>query len=183
VALSGTLVALGAPNAESDQGVVYIFSCPTPTSCSQANKLMASDGTAGDSFGNSISVSGTLEPTLNLTVRERFTSFLSSPSATTCTQTAKLIASDAAAEDNFGASVSIFGGVVVVGANGKSDNAGAAYIFDCFTSSTCQQTSELTEPSGAAGNQFAWAVSISGSLVVIGSYDAQEKGAAYVMTV
>jgi hypothetical protein len=45
------------------------------------------------------------------------------------TQTAKLTASDGAAEDYFGESVAISGATAVVGADGDASNQGAAYVF------------------------------------------------------
>ena len=76
------------------------------------------------------------------------------------TQTAKLTASDGAADDDFGYSVSISGNTVVVGApyatvGGNSDQ-GAAYVFTEPGSgwANMTQTAKLTASDGAAGDEF-----------------------------
>ena len=62
VAVSGTTIAAGAPgatvNGNTDQGAVYVFTRARGT-WTQAAKLTASDGAAGDSLGYSVAVSGT----------------------------------------------------------------------------------------------------------------------------
>ena len=91
------------------------------------------------------------------------------------TQTAKLTASDGAADDDFGISVSISGNTVVVGADdatvGGNSDQGAAYVFtepgSGWTSMT--QTAKLTASDGAANDYFGYSVSISGNTVVVGA--------------
>ncbi len=109
------------------------------------------------------------------------------------TQTAKLTASDGAADDYFGTSVSISGNTVVVGAPdanvGSNNNQGAAYVFTESGSgwTNMTQTAKLTASDGAAGDYFGHSVSISGNTVVVGALDAtvgshSQQGAAYVFT-
>jgi len=59
----------------------------------------------------------------------------------------KLTASDAAANDKFGRSVSIFGSVVFVGAYGKTSHTGAVYTFQ----RTCQDTDGCSLFGGGTG--------------------------------
>jgi uncharacterized repeat protein (TIGR01451 family) len=98
----------------------------------------------------------------------------------------KLAASDAAANDFFGASVAISGDTAVVGAD--SDNFagsrfGSAYVF-VRSGSTWTQQAKLTASDASAGDRFGWSVGISGDTVVVGAYlddDAGESsGSAYV---
>ena len=148
----------------------------------QEAKLTASDGAAGDDFGNSVSISGN-------------TVVVGAPYATVggnsqpggglrvhgarlrlaTAQTAKLTASDGAAGDDFGYSVSISGNTVVVGAphatvGGNSDQ-GAAYVFTEPGSgwANMTQTAKLTASDGAADDDFGYSVSISGNTVVVGA--------------
>ena len=90
------------------------------------------------------------------------------------TQTAKLTASDGAAGDYFGYSVSISGNTVVVGASatvGTNSYQGAAYVFTEPGSgwANMTQTAKLTASDGAAGDDFGNSVSISGNTVVVGA--------------
>ena len=107
------------------------------------------------------------------------------------TQTAKLTASDGAAGDYFGSSVSISGNTVVVGANGATVGAnssqGAAYVFTESGSgwANMTQTAKLTASDGAVDDAFGFSVSISGNTMVVGAVDAKigantGQGAAYV---
>jgi hypothetical protein len=90
-------------------------------------------------------------------------------------QVAELTASDGAAGDNFGWSVSISANTVVVGAwqatvGGNSDQ-GAAYVFAEPGSGWADmtQTAKLTASAGAA-QHFGYSVSISGNTIVAGAF-------------
>ena len=88
--------------------------------------------------------------------------------------TAKLTASDGASGDSFGASVSISGNTVVVGAPDKSINGneaqGAAYVFMEPASGWADmtQTAELTASNGKTSDHLGTSVSVSGNTVVAG---------------
>ena len=103
------------------------------------------------------------------------------------TQTAKLTASDGAANDAFGESISIDGNTVVVGAiyaTAGVSNQGAAYVFTEPGSAWVNmfQTSKLTASDGTTYAYFGCSVSIDGSTVVVGAYGAGVGGAAYTFT-
>ncbi len=103
-----------------------------PLVTSQVAKLLAGDGAADDRFGYSVSISGDTvvvgaseddSSTGSAYVFER-----NQTGADNWRQVAKLTASDGAAGDRFGISVSISGDTVVVGArldDGNGTNAGA----------------------------------------------------------
>ena len=111
-------------------------------------------------------------------------------------QRAKLTATDGAAGDSFGASVSIDGDTMVVGAYGDDDkgynSSGSAYVFTRDTAgglaSGWTQVAKLTADDGAASDFFGWSVSIDGDTVVIGAYEDDDpvkgtnSGSAYVFT-
>ena len=93
----------------------------------------------------------------------------------------KLVASDAAADALFGASVAIDGDRAIVGASG--DGAGAAYVFR-RTGDTWTETQKLTASDAQAGDSFGVSVAMDGDYVIIGASrggdgDA-DAGAAYV---
>ena len=101
-------------------------------------------------------------------------------------QTAKLTASDAAASDNLGASVSISGNTLVVGSPnatvGANAEQGAAYVFT-GSGSAWSQIAKLTASDGAAYDRFGDAISIDGNTIVVGpGYASSSGGAAYVFT-
>ena len=101
-------------------------------------------------------------------------------------QIAKLLASDAAASDLFGYSVSISGDTALVGAYGDDDagsRSGSAYIFTRSGSSWTQQA-KLTASDAAANDWFGYSVSISGDTALVGAYrdddGGSRSGSAYI---
>lgn len=100
---------------------------------------------------------------------------------------ATLTASDGQPGDGFGASVSISGDVIVVGADGVNNGQGKAYLFvkpkNGWTNMT--ETAQLTASDGQSNDQFARAVSISGGAVAVGAAfhmvgSSPLQGAVYV---
>jgi outer membrane protein assembly factor BamB len=110
------------------------------------------------------------------------------------TQTKKLTASDAAANDRFGYSVATNGDTLVVGAYGKdwqpggppifaSISRGAAYIFERNQggAENWGQVKKLTASDAAANDRFGWSVAIDGDTVVVGALVKDSNtGAAYI---
>jgi hypothetical protein len=104
------------------------------------------------------------------------------------TQQQELTASDGAAGDGFGSSVSMSGDLALIGAGGKTVNSqvsqGAAYVF-ALSGTTWTQQQELTASDGGVFDQFGNSVSVSGNTVVIGAASKTinsqpNQGAAYV---
>jgi len=104
------------------------------------------------------------------------------------TERAELVPADGAASDYLGRSVAIDGDTAVVGAAaadvGDNMDQGAAYVF-VRSGDTWTQTAKLTSSDGAAGDEFGFAVAISGDTIVIGSRfsaigGVNGAGAAYV---
>lgn len=90
----------------------------------------------------------------------------------------KLLASDGATGQRFGASVSLDGDTAIVGApyaNTVGQEAGAAYVFVRSGTSWVQQQ-KLVASDEAAGDHFGVSVAISGDTAVIGAM----HGVAYV---
>ena len=98
----------------------------------------------------------------------------------------KLLASDRAAGDEFGFSISISGDYAVVGARFDDDNgtdAGSAYMFK-RTGMSWAQEAKLLPSDGAASDNFGNSVSISGDYAVVGARrdddNGSNSGSAYV---
>ena len=130
VAISGTTAIVGATRDDdegSNSGSAYLFDT---ISAQQFAKLTASDGGEDDSFGTSVSISGT-----TAVVGARYDDDGGDRSGSaylfdtrTGTQISKLAASDAAAGDEFGVSVTIRGGICIVSAP-TDIPGGSAYMF------------------------------------------------------
>jgi hypothetical protein len=98
---------------------------------------------------------------------------------------AKLIASDAAAEDYFGLSVAVSGDTVVIGSWCDDSCTGSAYIFTPDGCGSWTENTKLIAPDAAAWDNAGWAIAASDDAVVIGAFgndDAGEgSGSAYVL--
>ncbi len=160
----------------SGQGAAYVFT-ESGSVWTQIAKLTASDGAPDDYFGNSVSISGNtvVVGAAGATVgnnSDQGAAYVFTESGSAWTQTAKLTASDGAASDYFGNSVSISGNTVVVGADnatvGANSAQGAAYVFT-ESGSAWTQAAKLTASDGAAHDYFGNSVSISGNTVVVGA--------------
>lgn len=106
-------------------------------------------------------------------------------------QVEKLVASDRAIDDEFGWSVAISGTTAIVGARAEDHNvagasymysAGSAYIFNRDVSGNwiqsqkicaADRSADINYPGGYSGedlgDQFGWAVSISGDYLIVGA--------------
>jgi hypothetical protein len=91
----------------------------------------------------------------------------------------KLSAADAAAGDNFGASVSISGDRIAVGAPGEGDphNKGKVYIFERGNGKS-NAVATLIASDGEPNDQFGHSVATSGDRVVVGAPGDDDKGFA-----
>ncbi|MFK7947394.1 MAG: fibronectin type III domain-containing protein, partial [Saprospiraceae bacterium] len=98
----------------------------------------------------------------------------------------KLLASDAAANDEFGRSVSISGDRAIVGARYNDDNgsnSGSAYIFE-LQNGTWVETQKLLASDAATYDYFGLSVSISGDRAIVGAPynddNGSKSGSAYI---
>jgi len=155
-------------------------------------KLTASDPAAGDQFGNTVSVSGDTAVVGAWSDDDAGSAsgsaYVFTRSGSTWTQQQKLTASDAAAGDGFGWSVSVWGDTAVVGASSNDDAgsaSGSAYIFT-RNGSTWTQQAKLTASDAAEGEFFGCSVSVSGDTAVVGAQGntamLSRPGSAYVFT-
>ena len=199
VAVDGDTVVVGARFAES----AYVFTKPGTgwtTTSSFSAKLTASDGAAHDRFGYKVTVNG---DTLLVSAYRDNDKGTNSGSAyvftkpgtgwtTTSNFSAKLTASDGAANDWFGYSVGIDGETLVVGARYDDDNgseSGSAYVFTKPGTgwTTTSTAAKLTASDGAASDWFGYSVAVDGDTVVVGAIgdddNGSESGSAYVYAV
>jgi hypothetical protein len=103
------------------------------------------------------------------------------------TEQAKLTASDGAAGDFFGCSVSISSNYVIVGSyldNSPATDAGSAYVF-MRTGTTWAEQAKLVASNAAIGDHFGYSVSINSSYAIIGAKDDDigadvDEGSVYV---
>lgn len=183
------VASLSDDDLGTDAGAVYVFERVADQWIQRA-KLHASDGEAGDSFGYSIAV---MDDTAVIGARregnagenwlgaayvfERFGGVWS--------QSARLTASARSPLDNFGNSVSLGDGVIVVGAHQNDyagSNAGSAYVYLRPAGGWEHATEDVRligDDTDLADN-FGQYVCVDGARVICGANDADPAGAAYV---
>ncbi len=204
VSVDDTTVAIGARldrTQSSGGGAVYVFEGDPDASApwEQATKLVAFDGRSGDQFGYSVALSGdhlavgcpfdddkgSASGSVYLFARNE-----NGPDAWGLMQ--KILADDTRMGDQFGYSVGIDGGLLVVGARYDTvfgNASGSAYAFDlsivpATADAQWVEVHKFVAESGMRNDEFGHSVAVSGDVVVIGArYDdtrAVNAGAAYV---
>ncbi|MEZ4312375.1 MAG: hypothetical protein R3F14_30465 [Polyangiaceae bacterium] len=195
VAFSGDTALLGAP-AEDENGVdagsAYVFTNEGGT-WAQKQKLLASDGAAGDAFGASVALSGDTAlvgaPTNDAKAFDAGSAYVFKSEGGRWSQKAKLTASDANVSDQLGAAVALSGDVALVGARYTDDSgtsAGSAYLYQREGDTWVEQSRFFSDDT-EAGDYFGAAVALSGQTALVGAPRADEggteAGAAYAFTV
>ncbi|MGA3352727.1 MAG: hypothetical protein ABSD85_06005 [Acidimicrobiales bacterium] len=179
VAISGATIVVGAVGHSDYAGRAYVFT-KTPTGWTQAAELKASDSKAKQGFGTSTAISGTTIVVGAEGAGKTGAAYVFSKSLLGWTEVATLKGSDVVGGDNFGSSVGLSGTTAVVGAYGRANSAGRAYVFT-DTAGTWKQLAELKGSDTIAGDYFGIAAAISGTTVVVGAYEtAKQAGRAYV---
>ena len=206
VAMDGNTAVVGAyqdDDATNDNsGSAHVFTRSSSAALwSWSAKLTASDAAAGDEFGIAVAVDGdtiAVGAHLNDSKKGAAYVFTWNSSNSKWEQKAKLTASDAAANDEFGIAVAVDGDTIVVGAHQNDSNKGAAYVFTKPESggwADATETAKLTASDAAANDAFGISVAVHSETVVVGAHlenandddvdttdDVADSGAAYVFT-
>jgi hypothetical protein len=207
VDISGNYAIVGAAYEDEDTlggntltsaGSAYIFECDEDGTWNEVKKLVAHDRAAYDFFGISVSISGnyaivgaayededtlggnTLDGAGSVYIFERNENG-------NWKEVQKLVASDRAAFDYFGYSVSISGNYAIAGAiyededpmgENTMDFAGSAYIFERSENGNWDNVQKIVASDRAADDNFGNSVDISGNYALVGSYwdDEDESG-------
>ncbi len=174
VAIDGSTVVVGATGVSG--GAVYVFRTTDGWQSNEQIKLPR-ENNHGDRFGISVAVS---DETKTIVVgadgkdsgKGAAYVFRSSDGGATYDAATELTASDAATPDEFGVSVAIYKGVVVVGTYHNE----AAYVFRATDG---HELIKLTASDGEEGDLFGRSVAIDGNKVVVGAYSDDGTGSAY----
>ena len=196
VSISGNYAIVGAQNnrigGPENPGSAHIFFRMGSSWAEQA-KLTASDGEVGDYFGNSVGISGDYAivgaPYDEVGSGDQGSAYIFIRNSTTWTEQAKIIASDAEINDNFGSSVSISGNYAIVGAEyddvfGNSGQ-GSAYIFQ-LSGTVWMQQAKIISSDGSSNDFFGNSVCIAGNYAIIGARNDEidtnnGQGSAYIV--
>lgn len=175
-----------------DPGAVYVYELGVDGTWSEVDKLTADDGVASDRYGNSIALDGSYaivgvfnddDDGTNSGAAYVYERNLDGE----WPEVQKLTASDAAASDVFGRSVSIWGDYALVGAPGNDNdgsNSGMVYVFERDADGIWTEIQQLTAGDAAASDGFGHSVSITADYAIIGARgnddDGSNSGSAYI---
>lgn len=202
VAIDGDRVAVGAfldMHQSEQRGAVYVFERQVDGIFSEwvmQQRLTASDGNAFDEFGYAVDIEGNMlvigapddDDASDIAGAAYVFEYLSPARgiAPSWHEQVKLLASDAGVEDEFGSSVGVANGVVLVGKHwddALGTDAGSAYVF-ARTNGAWSEVSRLTASDAMAGDEFAFAVGFDQLQAVVGARfndsEGLDAGAAYV---
>jgi len=219
VALDGDTLVVGAPLEDGSTttingptndnaniaGAAYVF-VRSGNTWSQQAYLKASNTSAGDRFGTSVSISGntvvvgapfedgsanTVNGASNDNAGDAGAAYVFVRSGSTWSQQAYLKASNSGSDDEFGTSVSISGDTVVVGAPGEVSNRtgvnnppinanavtdSGAAYVFVRSGSTWSQQALMKASNNGAGDRFGSSVAVSGDTVAVGAPE-EDSGA------
>ncbi len=197
VAVDGDTIVVGSYGNDNggpsgtNSGAAYVFT-RTGTTWTQQAKLTAAEAAAGDGFGYSVAIDGETivvgTPLDDDAGGDSGSAYVFIRSGTTWSEQAKVVATDAAASDNFGLSVAVGADTIVVGSPSDDDagsQSGSAYVFS-RSGTVWSEQAKVTAADAAATDLFGNAVGIDGETMVVGSPlddDAgADSGSAYVFT-
>ncbi|MEK7952708.1 hypothetical protein [Luteolibacter soli] len=196
--ISGESMVVGSPLAAGGAGAVYVF-VRSGTVWSQQARLQASNSAASSWFGQAVGISGDTVVAgapgeasnatgvngnqANTSAQDAGAAYAFTRTGVTWTQQAYLKASNTAASDGFGRTVSLEGSALLVGAPGEdsaatgmdgnqADNtaasSGAAYAFSRVNGSWSQY-SYLKASNTGAGDEFGKSLAMANGIVVVGA--------------
>lgn len=183
VSCSGDTAFIGKPGDGEygyHSGSVYVFNRIGATWIQQ-QKLYASDAATGDAFGFSVSLDGDIA-LVSAPQDDNWKGavYVFIRTGTTWTQQTKLVASDGAADDLFGYSVTLDGDNALIGSYHDDNNHGSAYVFTWDGTSWIQI--QKLYGSGSGDIMFGYSVSLDGDTALIGAIYDDPYGATYVFT-
>ena len=194
VALDGEFAAVGSRGAgrhgENDHGTVYVYRRAAET-WTFFEELHASDGEPHDQFGQTMAMRGDLlligAPGEDSGAKNGGAAYVFRFDGSRWVEEAKLLAPDAAEEDQFGLSVAIEGGIAVVGApfdDEGADKTGAAFVYRYIAGTWTFEKKLIAGDSSPAPDQLGQSVAVAGDAVFAGAPldngPAFDSGAVYV---
>ncbi len=185
VAIGADYVVVGTPGYDqgtNDRGTFYYWST---TNLVVPETKFAVGALAGDQLGYSVALNG-----VTVLVGAPYNDSKAADAGAVYLYTlnplapvATINATNFAANDWYGSSVSVDGNVAIVGAPSDGSKAGSAIILR-YDGATWNEEKVLTPSSTSVNDQFGASVSISGNYALVGAYlnddKAADAGAAFV---
>lgn len=190
VALDGDRLLVGAPSHGqpdiSQTGVMFVFE-RDGEDWNQVARLVADDATANFRIGGALALSGSRvvvgAPMATVAgISRRGATYVFEDTGSGWAQTAKILASDGVANQQFGESVQVSGDRIAVGASRSavdgSNFAGSAYILD-WDGSDWIETAKIIADDAGFNQNFAKSIALDGDRLISSSPQASANGIQY----
>ena len=184
--------AYGNDDNGSSSGSAYIF-VRNGAVWTEQQKLLPSDGTANDIFGDRVAISG--DTALigaywdDANGAETGSAYVFVRSGAVWSQQQKLLPSDPETGNRFGQSIAISGDTVVIGAylnNDMGNDSGSAYVFT-RSGTVWSEQQKLLPSDGAENDAFGIGTAVLGNTIIVGAFgdddNGQASGSAYVFEI
>jgi len=177
-ACSGTIVVGATRLNDLAGGAAYVFIRQGTQWVQQA--MLTHPGSFGWLFGEAVDIDGDWAVvgarTGDTNGLDCGTVHVFQRSGTNWSEQAMITPSDGASGDWFGHAVALSWPYLIVGADGRSNFAGGAYIFRCNSSNVWEQEAILNDPDAPDADFFGQWVDIDGKYAVVGT-DHEQNGA------
>ncbi len=197
VDIDGEIVVVASPQdgeTGTSSGSVFIFKKPVSgwANMTQSAKLTPNDGAAYDNFGNSVAIKDSLIVIGafgdDVSFSNQGSAYIFVEPATgwaNMNQTAKLLASDGAINNNFSTSIAINGDIVAIGAaytDLPASNCGSIYLYQKPVSGwvNATETAKLTASDAASNDDLGFSITMSDTTIMAGANQPNLKGKVYV---
>lgn len=180
VSLADDRALLGAYGESAYRGAAYVFT-GSGSALAEEQKLVASDGAEGDSFGWSVALDGDRALFGAYGVESyRGAAYVFVRNGSSFVEEQKLVADDGSEGDNFGWSVALSGDRALIGAFADDTSSGAAYVF-VRRDGTWTEEQKLVASDRVESDQFGFAVSLVGERALVGAPgNEDDRGAAFL---
>ncbi len=200
IAASGEILLVGSPNdddAASNAGTVFVFERDSTSSFTEKQKLIASNATFNDRFGEAVGISGDWAvvgaPYADTAGSDSGTAYVFHREGGVWSEHSQLISPSSFTYHRFGSSVGISGNTIVVGAPlgysvpGGVYRSGLAHVFEYDAcNETWNETDILQASDATANDNYGTSVAIAGTRIVVGApFDddnGSSTGSAYLFT-
>src|SRR5262249_6674729 len=160
----------------------YLFLAGAGGLWQEAQKLIASDGGAGQEFGSAVAFTGDTALIGALSANGHNTSsgavyvFAPNSSSTSWSQSQKLFADDGVSGDQFGSTLAATADRLLIGAPGTGDKgsaSGSVYFFTVnqaggSVNASLTQTQKFTAQDGVSDDEFGQAIALGANIAAVG---------------
>lgn len=167
-------------------GAVYVYQRDSCTTWHQCAKLIPAQRAIQECYGNSLAVHKGISVIGAPRDARGSDGYLGTAyiygyaDSTGWKQIAQLTSPSQNLFEQFGCSVAIRDGSILIGAQGVGRNSGAAYLFQQNRQGAWQAVAQLTAPGGTNVPSFGHAVAMSGNTIAIGAPLENASGAVYL---